>query len=331
MECGLFSSPGGCSKLRIKLLAAFLALAAPGLALAASGPVEAGRAEVRAAIEARKLASTAFRHSVEQSMALKLESYQIQGALIRGGSPKALLYALVDAAGSISRRGVVASSRGEAELAIRGVRRAVSSSDMDLPREHWQTWFRSLALARFNRARLILPPVSQPLEPFLRMAAEFADQYAIDLTLDLPPVTPAVLQEILRISPVIRALYAIHDNLEPTTAAAQAAGRYVVVETAPGATVQPGIPSRVLATWMAGASRPCAAGCEFVWTLKEGETPQPAMKNSGAAGFEIDQSDLEAWSGFGYKITQSAPARARKAPVRKKAPVKKKAATTRKR
>jgi hypothetical protein len=317
--------------LRTKLFAALLPLAASGLALAASGPVEAGRAEVRAAVEARKLVGTAFRHSVEQSMALPLESYQIQGALIRGGGPRALMYALIDAAGSISRRGAVASSRGEAELAIRGVRRAVQASDMDLPREHWQSWFRSLALARFNRARLILPPVSPPLEPFLRTAAEFADQYAVDLTLDLPPVTPAVLQEILRISPVIRALYATHDNLATATATAQAAGRYVVVETAPGATVQPGIPNRVLAPWRAGAVRPCAAGCEFVWTLSEDETPHPGLKSSGAAGFEIDHSGLEAWSGFGYKMSQSAPAPAKKAPARKKTTVKKQAATTKKR
>jgi len=165
----------------------------------------------------------------------------------------------------------------------------------------------------------------------LRPQLSAADQYAIDLTLDLPPVTPAALQEMLRISPVIRALFATHDSLETATATAQAAGRYVVVETAPGATVQPGIPNRVLAPWRAGAVRPCAAGCEFVWTFSEDETPHPGLKSSGAAGFEIDQSDLEAWSGFGYKISQSAPAPAKKAPARKKTTVKKQAATTKKR
>ena len=326
----VFSTAGGCTWLSLVSAALLLPVSA-GLMKAASGPVEAGRAEVSTAIEARKLAGKAFRHSIEQSMALKLESYQIQGALIRGGSPRALLYALIDAAGSLTKRGAVAASRGEAELAIRGVRRAVAPGEMDLPREHWQLWFRSLALARFNRARLILPLSSPPVEPFLHMAAEFADQYAVDLSIDLPPVTPAALQELLRISPVIRAISTTSDSLAVATEAVQDAGRYVVLETLPGASVKSGIPSRVLAAWRAGAGRPCGSSCEFVWTLKEGETPQSGIKSSGAAGFEIDQSDLEAWSGFGYKVTQSAPAPARKTPVRKKAPVKKKAATTRKR
>ncbi|MBA3976371.1 MAG: hypothetical protein C0504_19355 [Candidatus Solibacter sp.] len=302
-----------------RLSAIWLLLAASGQTLAGAGPVDAGRAEVRSAAEARKLSGAAFRHLIEQSMALPLESYQIQGALIRGGSPRALLYALIDAAGSLTRRGVVSASRGEAELAIRGVRRTLRGADFDLPREHWQGWFRALAMARFNRARLILPPAGQDLEQFLRMTAEFADPYAIDVTLDLPPVAPAALHGILRISPVVRALYATHGNLETATGTAQAAGRYVVVETAPGATVQPGIPSRVLAPWRAGAGRPCAPLCEFVWVFEAGSTAPPGLKGSGAAGFEIDHSDLEAWSGAGYKISQSAPAPARKAPVRKKA------------
>lgn len=312
------------------MTAPWLLCAASGLALAA-GPVDAGRAEVQAAVEARKLARTAFRHSIEQSMALPLESYQIQGLLVRGGSPRALLYALIDAASSLTKRGLVANSRGAAELAIRGVRRAVSPSDMDLPRDEWQAWFRSLALARFNRARLIMPPAGQPVEPFLRMAAEFADQYAVDLTLDLPPGSTAALPEILRISPLIRAIYALPGNLEATAQAVQTAGRYVVVETAPDAPVQSGIANRILAPWMAGARRPCGAGCEFVWTLREGESPVAGMKESGAAGFEIDHSGLAAWSGFGYRISQSAPAPARKAPARRKTTVKKKSATTKKR
>lgn len=312
--------------LRGRLPAAWLLLSASGLALAGQGPVEAGRAEVQSAIEARKLSGTASRHSVEQSMALQLESYQIQGALIRGGSPRAILYALIDAAGSLTRRGVVSTSRGEAELAIRGVRRAVQSSDIDLPRDHWQNWFRSLALARFNRARLILPPASQPLEPFLRMAAEFADQYAVDLTLDLPPAGAGDLREVLRISPVIRAVYAPTEGMAAAAEAVKGAGRYAVVETAPGAAVESGVPNRVLAPWRSGAARPCAPGCEFVWTIKEGDAPVAAVQDSGAAGFEIDHSDLEAWSGFGYKISQSAAA-----PARKKTTARKKAATTKKR
>jgi hypothetical protein len=314
-----------------RLAAAWLLLPASALALAASGPVEAGRGEVRSAMEARKLSGTAFRHSVEQSMALQLESYQIQGALIRGGSPRAILYALIDAAGSLTRRGVVSTSRGEAELAIRGVRRAVQAAELDLPRDHWQAWFRSLAMARFNRARLILPQATQPQEPFLRMVAEFADQYAVDLTLDLPPAGADALREVLRISPVIRAVSTTNESMAAAAEAVKGAGRYAVVETAPGAAVASGVPNRVLAPWRSGASRPCAPGCEFVWTMKEGDAPVAAVKDSGAAGFEIDHSDLETWSGFGYKISQLAAAPARKAPARKKTPVKKKAATTKKR
>jgi hypothetical protein len=290
-----------------------------------------GRIEIRLATEARNLSGTAFAHSVEQSMALDLESYQIQGALIRGGSPRALLYAMIDAAGSITRRGVVSTSRGEAEFAIRGVRRALQSGDLDLPRDHWQAWFRTLALARFNRARLILPPSSQSLEPFLRMAAEFADQYAVDLTLDLPPAGVDDLREILRISPVVRAVHATAERLPAVAEAVKSAGRYAVVETAPGAAVASGVPHRVLASWRAGAGRPCTPGCEFVWTMRQGEAPVTAVKDSGAAGFEIDHADLEAWSGFGYKISQSAASPAKKAPARKKTTVRKKSATTKKR
>ncbi len=305
----------------------------PGLCLAvvlalqiqAAGPVDAGRAEIRRALEARQLPGASFRHAIEQSAALPLESFQIQGALIRGGSPRAILFALIEAAGSLTRKGVVPSASGAAQLPIRGVRRTLTAYDIALPRDSWRAWFRSLALARFNRARLIFDSGPGLPDDPIRLTAELAEEYGIDLTIE--PASPArsSLQDTLRISPAIRAIRATAAGAAVTSEVVKAAGRYVVVETDPGVAVPAGVPSRILAPWRPGAPRPCGSGCDFVWIIDGAAPPSPALLDSGAAGFEIDHAQLDAWSGFGYSIKQDAARPpARKSPIRKKSTTSKK-------
>jgi hypothetical protein len=245
-----------------KRLAGWLLQAAVlALPLAASGPVDAGRAEVRRALDARQLPDTRFSHAVEQSMALPLESFQIQGAMIRGGSPRALLYALIEASESITSKGSISSAAGQAQLAIRGVRRTVSPADLDLPLSDWRSWFRQLALARFNRARLIFPYEAGPPHELLRLATDLADQYGLDLTIQVDSQALDTLPELLRISPTLRAVYASPEQAAAVTKAVSEAGRYVMVEIGPGVRVPSAVPSRVLAHWRQGSGRPCPAGC----------------------------------------------------------------------
>jgi hypothetical protein len=266
-------------------------------------------------------------------MVLPLESFQIQGALIRGGSPRAILYALIEASESLTRTGSIAAATGQAQLAIRGVRRVLSDADLDLPSAEWRAWFRSLALVRFNRARLIFPPTAAHPQEFLRLASELADQYAIDLSIQPAPSALDAVPELLRISSTIRAIHATSGQAAAAATASLAAGRYVVVETAPGISMEAGIPARILAPWKPGAPRPCPPGCEFLWLMDEDSAPVPALLTSGAAGFEVDHARIAAWSGFGYAVKAASPAK--KTPVRKKTTTKKpstvKKTTTRKR
>lgn len=293
--------------------------AALALHLQAAGPVESGRAEIRRALDARQLPATSFRHAIEQSAALPLESFQIQGALIRGGSPRAILFALAEAAGSLTRKGVVSSATGEAQLSIRGVRRTLTAHDMALPRESWRAWFRSLALARFNRARLIFDSGPGLPDDPIRLTTELAEEYGIDITIEPAPPAGASLRDTLRISPSIRAIHTTASGVAVTAEVVKAAGRYVVVETDPGVATPAGVRSRILAPWKPGAPRPCGPGCDFVWIITGAAPPSPALLGSGAAGFEIDHAHIEAWSGFGYSIRQgAAPSPARKSTIRRK-------------
>jgi len=294
--------------------------------LAASGPVDAGRAEVRRALYARQLPETKFAHAVEQSMALPLESFQIQGPIIRGGSPRALLYALLEASESIANRGSITSAAGQAQLAIRGVRRTISAADLGLSSSDWRAWFRQVALARFNRVRLVFTSDAGLPHDLLRLAADLADQYAIDLSIQLAPPALDALPELLRISPTIRAVHATSSQSAAVSKSVAGAGRYVVVETGPGVRVAADVPSRVLAGWQPGAGRPCATGCEFVWLIGDDASPAPVLLQTGSAGFEIGHTRLEAWSGFGYEVKQGAPAAAKKTTVRRKTTANKKTA-----
>jgi len=297
------------------------------LPLQATGPVESGRAEIRHSLEIRQLPSTSFRHAIEQSASLPLESFQIQGALIRGGSPRAIMFALMEAAGSITRKGVVTSATGSSQLPIRGVRRTLTAYDIALPREAWRAWFRSLAFARFNRARLIFDSGPGLPDDPIRLTTELAEEYGIDLTIEpASPVQPS-LRDTLRISPAIRAIRATAADAGLTAEIVKSAGRYVVVETDPGVAIPADVPSRVLAPWESGAPRPCGPGCDFVWIIPGAVQPSPALLDSGAAGFEIDHLQLEVWSGFGYAIKQGV-APARKSTVRRKSTSPSKKTTT---
>ncbi len=311
-------------------IAAGLCLAAAlGVPLQAAGPVESGRAEIRHSLEIRQLPSTSFRHAIEQSASLPLESFQIQGALIRGGSPRAIMFALMEAAGSITRKGVVASATGAATLPIRGVRRTLTAFDIALPREGWRAWFRSLALARFNRARLIFESGPGLPDDPIRLTTELAEEYGIDLTIEPASPIQSSLRDTLRISPAIRAIRTTAADAGLTAEIVKSAGRYVVLETDPGIAIPADVPSRVLAPWKPGAPRPCGPGCDFVWIIPDTTHPSPDLLDSGAAGFEIDHLELEDWSGFGYAIKQGA-APARKSTVRRKSTSPAKKTTTKK-
>jgi hypothetical protein len=151
------------------------------------------------------------------------------------------------------------------------------------------------------------------------MAAGYADDYAVDLAVEFTAASASELGDTLRLSPVLRSIGTSQGGPNAAAGAAEAAGRYVVVETVPGTALPSGVPVRVLAPWKPGAMRPCPAGCEFVWTFPPGDIATvAAVVESGAAGFEADSTQLEAWSGFGYDVKKSAaPASSGRAPAKK--------------
>lgn len=150
-----------------KSLIALLSFAA-----GAASPVEFGRRELLAAIEARGMKPERFKVITEHSMVLPADGYSIQGYLIRGGNLRGIMYGLLEAAAQIRKYGGLRPAKGAPGVGVRGVRWT-----QPLPADAG-VLFANLARARFNRFVLAAPGVTGEE---IRRISEVAAAHGIDV------------------------------------------------------------------------------------------------------------------------------------------------------
>jgi hypothetical protein len=297
-----------------------------------ASPVEFGLAEVRAAVEARSLPAKRFALSAELSMVLPLEAFQIQSNIVRGGSPRALMYGLLAAAEQIREPGRLSQVSMEPALALRGVRRLMSEADWLRPEAEWRVWLQRLARGRFNRVRLDLedPLTPERLEA-LRRFCDAASDYAIDVALGIDTVDPPVLARALVLCPAVKAVFVPVAEAGRAGDVVGTAGRLVALETTEPVPSPQHQPVRIQARYVPGARRPCAEPCVFYWDLRPDSQPldpgelAKALGAGGALGYELLYPFDRRWEQLGFDAPASAVKRAPAAkPSTKKAPAKKK-------
>jgi hypothetical protein len=150
------------------LVAAPMALwLAAGAGLLA-GPLEFGLAEVRRAIEERRLNPKLFQIRTEISTA-DPETYRIAGRLVSGGDLRGLMYGLLAAAEQIRNDGFLVAASGKPAVPIRGIRRFLHNRDLEqdwyYSRDYWLEYLRMLARNRFNRFNLVFAHQTEYLAP----------------------------------------------------------------------------------------------------------------------------------------------------------------------
>jgi hypothetical protein len=123
--------------------------------IAAAGPLEFGRAELNAALAARKIEPALLRVVTEMS-ADPAESYRIDGPRIFGGDLRGLMYGLLEAAEQIRAAGKLSPTKASPACPLRGVR---ISYHQDQPKEFWTSYIQMLARNRFNRLNVVFPQV----------------------------------------------------------------------------------------------------------------------------------------------------------------------------
>ena len=169
------------------LSAAVLFLAA--VSARAAGPVDFGKAELDAALAARK-------HKLRVDTELNLDPpetfritlYKTGVARITGGDLRGLMYGLIEAADQIRATGRLKSVSGKPATEVRGVRMALRSADLAEPwftsDDRWRAYFQTLARSRLNRFSLVLPLAEADIER-LRMLSETASEFGVDFVLGI--------------------------------------------------------------------------------------------------------------------------------------------------
>ncbi len=192
--------------------AAVLLLAA--VSARAAGPVDFGKAELDAALAARK-------HKLRVDTELSLDApetfritlYKTGAARITGGDLRGLMYGLIEAADQIRANGRLKSVSGKPATEVRGVRMALRSTDLTEPwftsDGRWRAYFQTLARSRLNRFSLVLPLAEADIER-LRILSETASEFGVDFVLGIrhlagdPQELYARLRGILDNCPLIR-------------------------------------------------------------------------------------------------------------------------------
>ena len=191
-----------------------MAAAAP---VFAAGPVDFGMAEVQRAVAARGLPAGSVRFKTEISVDAP-ETYRILPGVIAGGDLRGLMYGLLDAAEQIRETGRLTSAKGAPAAAIRGVRRALSTNELQqewsASREYWRNYLSMLARNRFNRLTLEFPRGGDRWKDVLRIASEAAPDYGIDLALGVGPQGPPIEE--------VRQALLAHASVRTLAAAAEA-------------------------------------------------------------------------------------------------------------
>ena len=213
--------------LKVALLAGVIA--SP---LLASGPVDFGLAELKSVIEERGLNPNSFKVSVEYSMALPEEGFQIQGLVIRGGSRRAVMYGLLEAADQLRERKALTAMKATPKFDIRAARLVADAETLARPDKDWNELFVNLARARFNRLRLEMPALSAESEQRLARIAQMAEEHAVDLALSLDEIDSSLVLKLLGESIAFKAVEVPPAVVQVALPALSEAGRYVTLDVA---------------------------------------------------------------------------------------------------
>jgi hypothetical protein len=193
----------------MQLSKSFLVLLA-ALQSHAASPVDFGRREFLAALEARGLSPDRFRIVTEHSMVLPSDGFAIQGYLIRGGNLRGIMFGLIEAAAQIRKFGMLRPVKAIPAIPVRGIRWT-----QPLPADP-AALFATLARARFNRFVVAYPDAAFDE---LRKAADAAVAHGIDFGVALLPA--AAPGEFLAAIPQLKFIEAVptEANLGEITAA----------------------------------------------------------------------------------------------------------------
>jgi hypothetical protein len=181
----------------------------PGVLLAVcafGGPVEFGKSELIAALEARGIAATKLRFTWEVTPDPP-ESYRIESNRISGGDLRGLMYGLLEAAEQIRTAGKLSTTQGRPAVPMRGIRVIVdSAADLDGD-GYWLAFVRMLARNRFNRLHVVFgQDAAQLPTPKLRSISQFAADHGVEFTLGLDQ-PDSVLGAVLHDCPAIRGVH----------------------------------------------------------------------------------------------------------------------------
>ncbi len=173
--------------MRLWTSAAVLLLAA--VSARAAGPVDFGKAELDAALAARKhKLRVTTELSLDPPETFRITLYKSGVARITGGDLRGLMYGLIEAAEQIRATGRLKSVSGKPATEVRGVRMALQSSDLTEPwftsDDRWRAYFQTLARSRLNRFSLVLPLAEADIER-LRMLSETAAEFGVDFVLGI--------------------------------------------------------------------------------------------------------------------------------------------------
>src|SRR5579884_3197201 len=176
-----------------------------------AGPVDFGMAELNAAIAARNFKykpKIMAELDIQPPETFRIEPYAAGGGHITGGDLRGLMYGLLEAADQMRTSGKLKSTHGSPALNLRGVRiEAKPDAPWFTSQEFWQTYFSGMARGRLNRLELAFASAPEPgSSPAIRMIAEMAQQYGVDLAVGLGVGNPAVVEELLAKCPNLRAV-----------------------------------------------------------------------------------------------------------------------------
>ncbi len=275
-------------------------------AAAAAGPLEFGRAELNAALAARKMEPALLRVITEMSVDSPSESYRIDGPRIFGGDLRGLMYGLLDAAEQIRASGKLSPAKVLPVCQLRGVRIGYQNQ----PKEFWTSYIQMLAGNRFNRLNVVVAQVPD-LERIDEMS-QIANDHGIDFVLTFL-AEARNLAAILTRCKNIRAIH-LQSNPEQAFDLIRRSGHLVTLElgsaqTKPSlveAAKQAGIPIRLSSSYTKPAFEP-----KLLWG-DPGYVRRtvPLFTINGSTGFELDAPpDPERfwlfymlWGRLGYDI-----------------------------
>lgn len=273
--------------------------------LATAGPLEFGRAELNAALAARKI-EPALVHVITEMSADPAGSYRIEGSRIFGGDLRGLMYGLLEAAEQIRATGKLVPTKAIPACQLRGVR----ISYQNQPKEFWTNYIQMLARNRFNRLNVVFPQ-----DPNLERVDELS-QTATDHGMDFVLTFEGEAKDLTAILTRCKNIRAIRLQSTPEQAfePIRRAGHLVTLEldnaqTNPSlleAAKQAGIPIRLSSSYTKPAFEP-----KLLWG-DPGYVRRtvPIFTINGGTGFELDApSDPERfwlfymlWGRLGYDL-----------------------------